>query len=183
MEQVTFPVRVMKALGVEVLVVSNACGALNPDIQAGDLMIITDHINLLGANPLIGKNEIELGPRFPDMSNCYDKDLIVKGLNVAQNESIDVKTGVYVAVTGPNLETSAEYRFLRIIGGDVVGMSTIPEVIVAAHCGLPVFALSVITDEGYHVPLESVSIEKVIEVASKTEPKMTKLIAKFVEGL
>src|ERR1700761_6798624 len=159
MQQITFPVRVMKMLGIKTLLVSNASGALNPDYKKGDLMIIEDHINLQPHNPLIGRNEAELGPRFPDMSEPYKQDMIAKGLAIAQQNNITAHKGVYVAVTGPNLETRAEYKYLRIIGGDAVGMSTVPEVVVANHMGLPVFAISVLTDEGFPDDLKPVSVE------------------------
>src|ERR1700761_1923944 len=159
MQQITFPVRVMKMLGIKTLFVSNASGALNPDFKKGDLMVIEDHINLQPHNPLIGRNEEELGPRFPDMSEPYKKDMIAKALNIAKENNITCHKGVYVAVTGPNLETRAEYKYLRIIGGDAVGMSTVPEVVVANHMGLPVFAISVLTDEGFPDDLKPVSVE------------------------
>ena len=180
MEEVVFPVRVFKYLGISKLFISNACGALNPSFKAGSIMAISDHINLLPSNPLLGKNDYELGVRFPDMSNAYNKNLISLAQSTAEKFGIHLLKGVYVAVSGPNLETSAEYKFLRIIGGDVVGMSTVPEVIAAAHCSLEVFAISVITDEGYHIPLESVSVEQVIKVAMETEPKMTQLIVEMI---
>lgn len=180
MQQVVFPVRVMKMLGIRNLIVSNACGSLVPEVPAGSLMIITDHINLLPGNPLIGANHDELGPRFPDMSNAYDKQLIRKAENIAAKEGIAIKKGVYVAVSGPNLETAAEYKFLRIIGGSVVGMSTVPEVIAAAQMNLPTFALSVVTDEGFHETLEPVTLADVIRVANEVEPRMTKLISALV---
>ena len=158
MQQITFPVRVMKMLGIKTLFVSNASGALNPDFRKGDLMVIEDHINLQPLNPLTGRNEAELGPRFPDMSEPYKAPLIKKALKIAAENNITCHKGVYVAVTGPNLETKAEYRYLRIIGGDAVGMSTVPEVIVANHMGLPVFAISVLTDEGFPDNLHPVSV-------------------------
>src|SRR6202012_608346 len=160
MQQITFPVRVMKMLGVKTLFVSNASGALNPDFKKGDLMVIEDHINLQHLNPLTGRNEAELGPRFPDMSQPYKRELTDKALQIAKANNITCHKGVYVAVTGPNLETKAEYRYLRIIGGDAVGMSTVPEVIVASHMGLPVFAISVLTDEGFTDVLQPVSVEE-----------------------
>lgn len=183
LQEVTFPVRVMKALGVEQLFISNACGALNPAIKKGDLMILKDHINLLPENPLRGKNYDELGPRFPDMSEPYNRGLIEKAMVQQREVDIDVHLGTYVAVTGPNLETSAEYKYLRIIGGDVVGMSTVPEVIVAVHAGLKVLAISVITDEGYHDVLEPVTVADVIAVAAKAEPKMTELLKRIIRNL
>lgn len=183
MQQITFPVRVMKMLGIKTLLVSNASGALNPDFKKGDLMVIEDHINLQPENPLIGRNDDELGPRFPDMSQPYRRDLIKKALEIAGSNNITCHKGVYVAVTGPNLETKAEYRYLRIIGGDAVGMSTVPEVIVANHMGLPVFAISVLTDEGYPEVLEPVSIDTIIAVASEAEPKLTLILKELIASL
>jgi len=183
MQQITFPVRVMKMLGIKVLLVSNASGALNTDFRKGDLMVIEDHINLQPHNPLIGRNEDELGPRFPDMSEPYRLDLIEKALDIASANNIICHKGVYIAVTGPNLETRAEYRFLRTIGGDAVGMSTVPEVIVANHMGLPVFAISVLTDEGFPDTLKPVSLEEIIKVAQGAEPKMTLILKELIAGL
>ncbi len=183
MQQITFPVRVMKMLGIKTLCVSNASGALNPAFRKGDLMVIEDHINLQPMNPLIGRNEDELGPRFPDMSQPYKTSLIKKALEIAESNNITCHKGVYVAVTGPNLETKAEYRYLRIIGGDAVGMSTVPEVIVANHMGLPVFAISVLTDEGFPDNLHPVSVEEILAVAHEAEPKMTLILKKLIAGL
>ncbi len=183
MQQITFPVRVMKMLGIKTLLVSNASGALNPDYKKGDLMVIEDHINLQPENPLIGRNDDELGPRFPDMSQPYRRDMIKKALEIAAHNNITCRKGVYVAVTGPNLETRAEYRYLRIIGGDAVGMSTVPEVIVANHMGLPVFAISVLTDEGHTEVLEPVSIETIIAVAAEAEPKLTLILKELIPTL
>lgn len=183
MQQITFPVRVMKMLGIKALCVSNASGALNPDFRKGDLMVIDDHINLQPANPLVGRNEDELGPRFPDMSQPYKQDLITKALDIAKANNITCHRGVYVAVTGPNLETKSEYRYLRIIGGDAVGMSTVPEVIVANHMGLTVFAISVLTDEGFPDNLHPVSVEEILAVAHEAEPKMTLILKKLIAGL
>jgi len=183
LQQVTFPVRVMKALGIEKLFISNACGALNPEMKKGELMILKDHINLLPENPLRGKNYEELGPRFPDMSEPYSRDLISIALKHSQDLSINVYTGTYIVVPGPNLETSAEYKYLRIIGGDVVGMSTVPEVLVAVHSDIPVLAVSVITDEGYLDPLPKVTVEEVIEAAARAEPEMTKLIKNVIANI
>ena len=183
MQQITFPVRVMKMLGIKTLFVSNASGSLNPAFKKGDLMVIEDHINLQTHNPLIGRNEEELGPRFPDMSQPYRRDLIANALNIAEANNIICHKGVYVAVTGPNLETKAEYRYLRIIGGDAVGMSTVPEVIVANHMGLPVFAISVLTDEGFPDNLHPVSVEEILAVAHEAEPKMTLILKKLIAGL
>jgi purine-nucleoside phosphorylase len=182
MQQITFPVRVMKYLGIKTLYVSNASGALNPDFKKGDLMVIADHINLQPQNPLIGRNYEELGPRFPDMSQPYKRALIDKALSIAAANNITCHKGVYVAVTGPNLETKAEYTYLRIIGGDAVGMSTVPEVIVANHMGIPVFTISVLTDEGYTDVLEPVSLEEIIRVAEEAEPKLTLILKNLIAG-
>lgn len=176
MQQITFPIRVMKYLGVQNLLLSNAAGAMNLDFPKGSLMLIDDHINLQPDNPLIGKNDDKIGSRFPDMSQPYGKELNTKLKQVAQETSIDLKEGVYVAVSGPNLETRAEYRFLRMIGGDVVGMSTVPEVIVANHMGLPCAAISVLTDECDPDNLHPVDIADIIEVATKAEEKLIILI-------
>jgi purine-nucleoside phosphorylase len=183
MQQITLPVRVMKMLGIQTLFVSNASGSLNPDFKKGDLMVIEDHINLQPLNPLVGRNNSELGPRFPDMSEPYKHHLIDKALKIAAENNINCHKGVYVAVTGPNLETRAEYKYLRIIGGDAVGMSTVPEVIVANHMGLPVFAISVLTDEGFPEVLAPVSIDEIIRVASEAEPKMTLILKELIAGL
>lgn len=182
MQQITFPVRVMKMLGIKTLYVSNASGSLNPGFKKGDLMVIEDHINLQPQNPLIGRNDSDLGPRFPDMSQPYRIDLIEKALNIASANNIICHKGVYVAVTGPNLETRAEYRYLRIIGGDAVGMSTVPEVIVARHMDLPVFAISVLTDEGFPEVLTPVSLEEIIAVAQEAEPKLTLILKELIAG-
>jgi purine-nucleoside phosphorylase len=183
MQQITFPVRVMKMLGIKTLLVSNASGALNPAFKKGDLMVIEDHINLQPDNPLIGRNDSSQGPRFPDMSEPYKQELIDKALTIAAKNNILCHKGVYVAVTGPNLETRAEYKYLRIIGGDAVGMSTVPEVIVANHMGLPVFAISVLTDEGFPEILKPVSVEEIIAVAQAAEPKMTLILKELIAGL
>jgi len=183
MQQVTFPVRVMKLLGIQYLFLSNACGSVNRKIKTGDLMIMNDHINLLGDNPLIGKNIDEMGPRFPDMSHAYDRELIQKARGIARKNGIKIYAGVYAAVQGPNLETRAEYRYLANIGADVVGMSTVPEVIVARHMGIPCFAMSVITDEGWHYVLQPVTLQMVIDAASQTEPKMTLIMKELIEAL
>ena len=183
MRQVTFPVRVMKLLGIKHLLVSNAAGGLNPKYQISDLMIINDHINLFPENPLIGANMDQLGPRFPDMSEPYDRKLIQKGLEISSELETSVHQGVYAAVTGPNLETPAEYKYLQIIGGDAIGMSTIPEVIVARQMDIPVFATSVITDLCYPGVIEKVSVEKIIAAANTAEPSLTKLFSKLVASL
>jgi purine-nucleoside phosphorylase len=180
MKQITFPVRVMKLLGIKKLFVSNASGALNPAFKKGDLMIIDDHINMQTDNPLRGRNDDSLGPRFPDMSEPYNKDLIVRALDIAKKNNITCHTGVYVSVNGPNLETRAEYRFLRNIGADAVGMSTVPEVIVANHMSLPVFAISVLTDEGFPETLKVVSLDEIIKTAQEAEPKMTKILKDLI---
>lgn len=176
MQQITHGVRIMKGLGVETLVVSNACGALNPEYRRADVMLINDHINLLGDNPLIGENDDSLGPRFPDMSDPYTSSLRDLAQRCAKENAIPIREGVYVAVAGPNLETRAEYRFLRGIGADVVGMSTIPEVIVAVHSSMKVLGFSVITDECFPDTLEAVSLAEILEAAAIAEPNMTALI-------
>lgn len=183
MQQIAYPIRVMKLLGVETLLVSNACGGMNPIYRRGDIMIMIDHINLLGDNPLIGANEDEFGPRFPDMSEPYDLGLIELAENVALENNIKVQKGVYVAVSGPNLETKAEYRFLRIIGADVVGMSTVPENIVANHMGMKVLGISIITDECFPESLKAVDVSEIIETANATEPKMTLIMKEVVSKL
>lgn len=183
LQQVTFPVRVLRALGARTLVVSNACGGMHPLWDAGDLMLIADHINLLGDNPLIGPNDDRLGPRFPDMSEPYDARLRAIARDVAAAHRITLREGVYVAVTGPNLETRAEYRFLRAIGADVVGMSTVPEVIVALHAGMRVLGISVITDTCLPDALEPASVEQILAVAALAEPKLTALVTGVVERL
>lgn len=181
--QVTFPVRVAKALGARVLVVSNAAGGLNPQFKAGDLMAITDHINLMGDNPLIGPNDDTLGPRFPDMSEPYSRKLIELADSVALMKKIRLQRGVYVAVPGPNLETAAEYRFMRMIGADAVGMSTVPEVIVAVHAGLDVLGFSAITDECLPDALDKADVNKIIATAKAIEPRLTEIISGCVEAL
>lgn len=175
-QQITFPVRVMKALGAELLIVSNACGGLNPQYRAGEIMVIEDHINLMWSNPLIGVNDDTLGPRFPDMCQPYDPKLIDEALSIARREDIVAHKGVYVAVTGPNLETRAEYRFLRLIGADVVGMSTVPEVLVAVHAGMRVLGLSAITDMCLADALQPVAIEHILQTAAECEPKLRKIV-------
>ncbi|TVQ03980.1 MAG: purine-nucleoside phosphorylase [Balneolaceae bacterium] len=183
MQQIVFPVRVLKANGADTLFVSNACGGMNPNYKRGDIMLIRDHINLLGDNPLIGPNDNELGPRFPDMSDPYTERLREIAQNVALEEAIQMYQGVYVAVSGPMLETRAEYRFLRLIGADVVGMSTIPEVIAAVHMGMDVLGISVITDECFPDALEPVIIEDILDAAAMAEPKMTKVMIRVLEKL
>lgn len=183
MKQVTFPVRVMKQLGMETMIVSNASGGLNPLFKGGDIMAISDHINLLGDNPLIGSNDDRLGVRFPDMYNCYDQDLLQLAEKTALDLKIPLKKGVYVSVAGPNLETAAEYRFLRTIGADAVGMSTVPEVLVARQQGTRVLGMSIITDMGLPDAPEPCSLEKVIKIAASAEPFLRDLIAGVVEKM
>jgi purine-nucleoside phosphorylase len=183
MEQVTFPVRVMKALGVGTLLISNAAGGMNPGFAKGDLMVITDHINLIGDNPLIGLNDDVLGPRFPDMSEPYSTKLISLAEAVALRSGIRIQKGVFVAVAGPNLETRAEYRFLRFIGADAVGMSTVPECIVAVHAGMKVLGISIITDECFPDTLQPAQVEEIIAVAMKAEPKLTAVMKGVVSEL
>ena len=181
--EATLPVRMMAALGVETLLISNAAGGMNPLYRRGDLMLVTDHINLQGANPLIGPNVEEWGPRFPDMSEPYDRGLRDAAEAAALERGIRLQQGVYVAVVGPNLETRAEYRFLRGIGADVVGMSTVPEVVVARHHALRCMAISVVTDECFPDALEPVSIEDVLAAAGEAEPKLTQLMGDVVATL
>ncbi len=176
LKKITLPVRVMKALGVETLVVTHAVGGMNPQYRSGDVMIIDDQINLMGDNPLVGVNDDRLGPRFPDMSAPYTPELCEVGQKIAQRENFVAHRGVMVAVTGPNLETRAEYRFLRMIGADVVGMSTVPEVIVAVHSGLRVFGLSVITDMCLPDSLKPAVVEEIVAVANAAEPKLRALV-------
>jgi len=181
-QQVTFPVRVMKALGVQYLLVSNACGGMNPSFEPGNLMIIEDHVNLMGDNPLIGKNDDRLGPRWPDMIEPYSKELIQLAEKIAKEKGIPLRKGVYVGVTGPNLETRAEYRWLATLA-DVVGMSTVPEVIVAVHCGLKVLGISVVTDKCVAETLEPADIQKIIRYAREAEPKLTVLMREVAAAL
>jgi purine-nucleoside phosphorylase len=183
MQEITLPVRVLKFLGIKYLFVSNASGGMNPEFEVGDLMIINDHINLFGTNPLIGKNVDELGPRFPDMSEAYNKKLIKLALDSAQELGIKVKQGVYAGVTGPTFETPAEYMYIRSTGADAVGMSTVPEIIVARHMDLDCFAISVITDSGVPGQIVEISHKEVQDVASKTEPKMAALLNKMLLSL
>ena len=183
MEQVTFPVRVMKFLGIESLLVSNASGGLSPDFEIGDLMIINDHINLFPTNPLIGPNIDELGPRVPDMSETYNKDFINKALSISSSNNIKVHQGVYAGLTGPTFETPAEYKYLSIIGADAVGMSTVPEVITAHHAGIKCFGISVITDLGVEGKIQKVSHQEVIDNAKKNEANLVLLIMELVKAL
>ena len=183
LQQVTFPVRVLQALGARTLVVSNACGGMNPLWAAGDLMLIADHINMLGDNPLVGENDDRLGPRFPDMSAPYDAALRALARAVAVEQRLTLREGVYVAVAGPSLETRAEYRMLRELGADVVGMSTVPEVIVAVHGGMCVLGVSIVTDQCLPDALEPASLEKILAVAGDAEPKLTALVRGVLERL
>lgn len=176
----TLPVRVIRQLGAETLVVSNAAGGMNPQYKQGDIVVIEDHINLMGINPLIGENDERLGPRFPDMCAPYDPKLIDAALAVARREDFVAHKGVYVAVTGPNLETRAEYRFLRGIGADVVGMSTVPEVLVAVHCGMRVLGLSIVTDLCFPENLHPVSVDTIIACANAAEPRLTKIVTSLL---
>jgi len=183
MQEVVFPVRVMKLLGIKYLVVSNASGGINPHYQVGDLMVLNDHINLFPDNPLRGKNIAEFGPRFPDMSQAYDKQLINKAMQIATQHNIKLMQGVYAGVPGPTFETPAEYMYIRQIGADAVGMSTIPEVIVARHMNLTCFAISVITDSGVPGHIVEITHEEVQQVASKSEPKLAGLIKELISGI
>jgi purine-nucleoside phosphorylase len=180
MADITFPVRVMKELGIKALIVSNACGGVNPQFSAGDIMLITDHINMMGNNPLRGVTDKKLGPRFPDMYNCYNKDLVELAEKAAIKAGITLRRGVYIGVLGPNLETAAEYRFFRFIGGDAVGMSTVPEVIVARQIGVKVLGFSVVTDMGLPDAMRSVDFPEVLKVARRAEPNLTHLIREVV---
>ena len=179
MKEVTFPVRVMRELGIKTLFVSNAAGGTNPDFEIGDLMIITDHINLFPEHPLRGKN-IEYGPRFPDMSEAYSKELIAKALEIAQEKGIKVQQGVYLGTQGPTFETPSEYKMFHILGADAVGMSTVPEVIVANHCGIKIFGVSVITDLGVEGKIVEVSHEEVQKAADEAQPRMTTIMRELI---
>ena len=183
MDQVTFPARVMKVAGINTLFVSNASGGLNPTFKVGTIMVITDHINMFGTNPLIGKNYDEFGPRFPDMSEVYSKRLIAKAFEIGKKNNIELASGTYVGTPGPTFETPSEYKMFRILGGDAVGMSTVPEVIVAHHAGMEVFGISIITDSGVPGEIVEVSHEEVQKVAAAAEPLMTKVIRELVETL
>ncbi|MBS1756219.1 MAG: purine-nucleoside phosphorylase [Bacteroidetes bacterium] len=182
-QDVVFPIRVMKFLGIKTLLLSNAAGGTNPSFKVGDLMFITDHISFLTPNPLIGKNEKELGTRFPDMTEPYKKDLIAKAKTIADKAGYDVKQGVYIAVTGPTFETKAEYKMVSILGADAVGMSTVQEVITAVHMGLPVFAVSVITDLGIREDENVITHEEVLQAAKEAEPKLTHIFKELVAQL
>lgn len=183
MKQVTFPVRVMKLLGIEKLFVSNASGGVNPDFEVGEIMIQNDHINLFPEHPLVGKNFDELGPRFPDMSEPYDPEMIRLAQTIAEENNIKVSVGTYLGLTGPTLETPAEYGYVRTIGADAVGMSTVPEIIVARHMEIPCFAISIITDLGVPGKIHKVSLQDVIDVATRQEPKMTLIMSQLISRL
>lgn len=183
LEEITFPIRVMKAMGARVLIESNAAGGMNRNFKAGDIMLITDHINFTGTNPLIGPNDETLGPRFPDMSEPYDSELIELAEKIALEEGIRCHRGVYIGVSGPNFETKAEYRFFHLIGADAVGMSTVAEVIVAKHSGLRVLGISCITDMCIPDRLEPVDFKKVIEVATQAEPRVTKMVERIIKEI
>ncbi len=183
LEEITFPIRVMKALGAKILIESNAAGGMNRNFRPGDVMLIEDHINFTGTNPLIGPNDDTLGPRFPDMSEPYDKKLIELAEKIALEEKIRCHRGVYIGVTGPSFETRAEYRFFHLIGADAVGMSTVPEVIVAKHSGLRVLGISCITDMCIPDKLEPIDAEKVIKVAAQAEPKITRLVERIIKEM
>ena len=183
MKEVTFPVRVMKYLGIKYLIVSNAAGGMNPAFKIGDLMMISDHINLFPEHPLRGRNYNELGVRFPDMSEAYDAELRRRAMEIARRNGIKLQQGVYVGTQGPTFETPAEYRYFKAIGGDAVGMSTVPEVIVARHAGIRVFALSIITDLGGFEPIQKVSHEEVQQVANEAQPRMTAIVKELIAGL
>ncbi|MCP4745333.1 MAG: purine-nucleoside phosphorylase [Desulfobacteraceae bacterium] len=182
-KQVTFPIRVLKELGVRVLILTNAAGGLNPSFSTGDLMVITDHINLTGENPLVGPNEELWGPRFPDMISAYDNNLTAKVRQEAQKEDIDIKTGVYIGLKGPSMETPAEMRMLRTLGADAVGLSTVMESIAAVHCGMQVLGLSIITNMNLPQALEPALVENVIAVAQEAAPKMKRLISALIDSI
>lgn len=182
-EEVTFPIRVMKMLGVKRLLVSNASGGVNPDFKVGEIMFVNDHINLFPEHPLRGKNIDELGPRFPDMSEPYDREMLRIAKEIAAEKGIEVSEGVYAGLTGPALETPAEYKYIRIIGADMVGMSTVPEVIVARHMDIPVFAVSIITDLGVPGKIKKINVAEIIAVANVQEPKMTAIMKELVSRI
>ena len=183
MKEVTFPVRVLKFVGITHLFVSNASGGLNPDWKVGEIVVINDHINFFPEHPLRGKNEEDLGPRFPDMSKCYNERLRNKAKLIALEHNITIKEGIYVGVSGPTFETPAEYRMFRILGADIVGMSTVPEVIVAQHMDLKIFGISIVTDSGVPGEIVEISHEEVQKVAMKAEPKMTLIMKKLIESI
>jgi purine-nucleoside phosphorylase len=182
-QHVTYPIRVMKMLGVQTLLLSNAAGGTNQHFKVGDLMIITDHISFFTPNPLIGKNDEELGPRFPDMSEPYSLELIAKAKTIAERLQIPIHSGIYVAVTGPTFETRAEYKLIKALGGDAVGMSTVPEVIIARHGGMNVFAISVITDLGIREEENIITHEEVLQAAKEAEPKLTAIFKSLVQEM
>ncbi len=182
-QQVIYPIRAMKMLGVETLLISNAAGGTNAHWSVGDLMIITDHISFFAVNPLLGKNEEELGPRFPDMSEPYSNELIAKARAIAEGMNIPVHTGVYFGVTGPTFETRSEYKMIKLLGGDAVGMSTVQEVIAASHCGMKVFAMSVITDIGIREDNNTITHQEVLQAAKEAEPKLTAIFIKLIEKM
>jgi purine-nucleoside phosphorylase len=183
MQELTFPIRVMKLLGIKLLILSNAAGGVNPNYEIGDLMVIKDHINLMGGNPLIGKNDTGLGPRFPDMSEVYDKKVIGQFTKIARHQNVHFQVGVYAAVSGPSFETPAEYKYIRYLGADAVGMSTVPEAIVARHMSLPVLAISVISDLGVEGKIVEITHDDVIDAASLVEPKMTLILKEMLMNL
>jgi purine-nucleoside phosphorylase len=183
MHQITFPVRVMKALGIHTVCVSNASGGMNPNFEIGEIMIINDHINLFPTNPLIGKNISELGPRFPDMSEAYDKKLIAKAVEIAKSNNIKVSQGIYAGLTGPCFETPAEYRYISRMGADAVGMSTVPEVIVAKHGGMRVFGISIVTDLGVEGKIIEITHEEVQQVAAAAEPNMSFIVKEVIRSM
>jgi purine-nucleoside phosphorylase len=182
-QEVVYPIRVMKMLGIKTLLLSNAAGSVNPGFKVGDIMIIKDHISFFTPNPLIGKNDDELGPRFPDMSEPYKRTLVELGKSIAAKNNIDIKEGVYVAVTGPTFETRAEYRLIHVAGGDVVGMSTVQETITANHMGLPVFAVSIVTDIGIRDDDNIITHEEVLQAAKEAEPKLALLFNQMIAGI
>ncbi len=180
LKEVTFPIRIMKMLGVKRLLLSNASGGVNPDFEVGEIMVVNDHIDLFPDNPLRGKNIDELGPRFPDMSEPYDKEMIDLAKTIAKEQDIKISEGIYAGLTGPSLETPAEYAYIRSIGADTVGMSTVPEVIVARHMEMPVFAISIITDLGVPGKIKKINVAEIIAVAGRQEPKMTRIMKELV---
>jgi purine-nucleoside phosphorylase len=182
-QDVVYPIRVMKLLGIETLLLSNAAGGVNPSFKVGDIMIIKDHVSFFTPNPLVGKNIVELGPRFPDMSEPYKKHLILKAKEIAAKNDFDIKEGVYVAVTGPTFETRAEYKLISVIGGDVVGMSTVQECIVANHMGLQVFAISIVTDVGIRDEENRITHEEVLEAARHAEPKLATIFKELIAAI
>jgi purine-nucleoside phosphorylase len=183
LQECTFPIRVFHLLGVKNLLISNASGGVNPDFEVGEIMIINDHINFFPGNPLIGPNLDELGPRFPDMSDVYDQEMIDLAIQVAEDYKIKVSQGVYFGLTGPTLETPAEYKMVRVLGADTVGMSTVPEVIVARHMDMKVFGVSIVTDLGVPGKIKKTSLEDVVEVANRQEPKMTKIMKELINRI